>query len=176
MVVHRRHLDDRVDAVVVVVVQLPVHRRDQCPEIVEPCKITQFQFAVVVKGFLKAVFPRTGFGAVRRRDTVPVQQPGVAPAHVLAALVRVEDGGRCVGPPHRVAERFGDEGGGVAGGEVPADDLAGVHIHHRGQVEEAVAPRQVGEVARPQHVRPDGAEGLDQIGHGCRKRCQVPFP
>ena len=176
VVANRRHLDCRVDAVMVVVVQLPVDGCDQLAEIAEPRGVAQLQFAVVVEGFLKSVLPRAGLGAVRGCDAVLVQQAGVAPADVLAALIGVEDARRCFRPLHRVAEGGNDEGGGVAGGEVPADDLAGVHIHHRCQVEEAVAPRQVGEVARPQHVRPDGAEGLDQIGHGCRKRCQVPFP
>jgi len=83
----------------------------------------------------------------------------------------VDEPGRRTPARHRHRERVDDELGLEVVAHRPADDLAGVHVHHHAEEQVALERRHVGDVGEPEPVRPLGDElALDQVGSGRRLR------
>ena len=154
------------DPSVVIIPYLSVNGFYEFAEVVESGWFAKLQFELVIERFLERVFPWGCLLALRGGDVHVLEQKLVLAAHILTALIRVEDLWCLARPFDGIEEGLNNKVCGVPHPDVPADDLAGEDIDDGGQIDEIASPGNVCEVSGPKDVGLDGTDRFGEVWDG----------
>ena len=146
---------------------------DELADMREAFHVAQLELELRVEGFLDAVLPWARLPALRGFCPVRLEERLICPCDVLASLIGVKPCRRGREPPGRVFEGLDDQCRRMVVRDVPTNDLSRKDVDHGSEMPEPVLKPEIGEVSRPDDVRPDRTEDFQDVRNACFRPSEI---